>query len=431
MKAALRIRSIWLPLATLVLVAAQLIQPSPVWKGLLAAFGGLWLVSYVWARALQRNLSLRRAMRFGWAQVGDRLEEQFVVRNGSVLPATWLEISDQSTLPGYSARRATGVDGHSQNEWTTEGVCSRRGVFVLGNTKLVTGDPLGVYRVEITQPEAVTLTVMPPIIPMSFSQMAAGGWQGEGRWRPHATERTPSAEGVRAYAPGDSLRLMHWPTTARTGEPYVRILEAAPASNWWIALDLESRVQAGTEAESTTELGIIVAASLAERGLRAHRAVGLVAAGDQPIWMRPEAGEKQRWQIMRALATAQTGDKPLEALLERLGPSLGGEASLILITPSTGDAWITALRRLAWRGITATAMLIDPGTFEAGSTGKMQALGEVLTEAGIAHQMMGRDLLRQPEARPGPAGQWEWRLLPTGKAVPVRRPADMSWKQLR
>ncbi len=430
-KATLRIRSIWLPLATLALLAAQLIQPSPVWKGLLTAFGGLWLLSYIWARALQRNLSLRRAMRYGWAQVGDRLEEQFVVCNGSLLPATWVEISDGSTLPGYSVRRATGVDGRGQNEWTTEGVCSRRGVFVLGNTKLASGDPLGVYRVEITQPESVTLSVMPPIIPLPFSQIAAGGWQGEGRSRPHATERTPSAEGVRPYAPGDSLRLMHWPTTARTGEPYVRILEGAPASDWWIALDLESRVQAGDEAESTAELGIIVAASLAERGLRAHRAVGLVAAGEQPVWIRPEAGKKQRWKIMRALATAQTGDKSLAALLEGLGPSLGGEASLILITPSTDEDWVTALRRLAWRGAAATAMLMDPGTFEAGASGKMQALGEVLTEAGIAHQLVGRDLLRQPEARPGPAGQWEWRLLPTGKAVPVHRPADMSWKELR
>ncbi len=431
MSATLRIRSLLLPLATLALVAAQLIQPAPSWKGLLTVFGGLWLLSYLWARSLQRNLHFTRAMRFGWAQVGDRLEEQFTVQNDGILPATWLEVSDQSTLPGYSTRRATGVGGNSRNEWTTEGTCTRRGVFTLGNTTLTAGDPLGIYRVELSQTEAVTLTVMPPIIPLPFSQIAAGGWQGEGRPRPNANEHTPSAESVRAYMPGDSLRLMHWPTTARTGELYVRTLEGAPASDWWIALDFERRVQAGDEAESTAELGVIVAASLAERGLRAHRSVGLVAAGKQPIWMRPGAGEKQHWQIMRALAMVDMGDSPLAMVLERLGPALGSEANLIVITPSTESNWITALTRLASRGVTATAILIDPGTFAAGQESNVHAIGQTLTQAGIPHHIVGRDLFQQPEARPGPTGQWEWRTLATGKAVPVRRPTDLSWKQLR
>ncbi len=431
MRSRLRIRSMVLPLATLVVVALQLVRPSPVWKGLATAFGGLWLLSYFWARMLRRNLSFGRAMRFGWAQVGDRLEEQFTVINEDFLPATWLEVSDESTLPGYSVARATGVGGTSQNAWTTSGTCTRRGVFTLGNTELATGDPLGIFRVEIVDPRAATLTVMPPVIPLPFDEVAAGGWQGEGRPRLHATEQTPSAEAVREYMPGDSMRLVHWPTTARTGEPYVRVLEGAPASDWWIALDFEKRVQAGGEEESTAELGVIVAGSMADRGLRAHRGVGLVAAGEQPVWMRPEAGEKQRWKMMRALAVLQPASTALATLLERLGPALGRDANLVVITPCTEADWVTALTRLAWRGITATAILIDPGTFEAGRGANMQALGELLTQAGIAHHIIGRELLQQPEARPGPAGQWEWRVLPTGKAVPVRRPADLSWKQLK
>ena len=439
MNGRLRIRSMLLPLTTLALVVAQLVDPSPVWRGLLAAFGGLWLLTYVWARALQHNLRFRRAMRFGWAQVGDRLEEQFTIQNDGLMPATWLEISDASTLPGYSVARATGVDGQSQNTWTTDGICRRRGVFTLGNTRLVTGDPFGMFQVELIQPESVTLTVMPPVVPLPFDEIAAGGWQGEGRPRPNPVEQTASAESVRPYIPGDSLRLVHWPTSARQGEPYVRVLEGAPASDWWIVLDLDRRVQVGDEAESTAELGVILAASLMERGVRAHRAIGLVAAGDQAIWMRPEAGEKQRWNIMRALARIQPGDTALSLLIERLGPALGRDASLLVITPSAQAEWITALTRLAWRGITATAILIDTQGFSAlrpvggqpEARPNAQALGELLSGAGISHHLVGRELLRQPEAQPGPGGQWEWRVLPTGKAVPIRRPADLSWKQLK
>src|SRR5512140_213918 len=139
MSSRLRIRSPLLPLAAIAMLAAQVIEPALVWKGLVVALGCLWLLGYGWARALQRNVRLDRAMRYGWAQVGDRLEEQFALHNDGWLPATWAEISDGSTLPGYSVAQATGVDGWSQNAWRTDGTCARRGVFTLGRTKLRTG----------------------------------------------------------------------------------------------------------------------------------------------------------------------------------------------------------------------------------------------------------------------------------------------------
>ena len=430
MTSRLRIRSILVPLATLGFLLAELIDPAPVWKALMVTFGGLWLLTYVWARSLQRNLRLERAMRYGWAQVGDRLEEQFTLINEGFLPATWLELSDQSTLPGYSIARGTGIEASSQNRWTTNGTCSRRGVYTLGRTRLLTGDPLGIYRVEILQPEAVTLTVMPPMIPLQLIEIAAGGWQGEGRPRVHSTQQTVRAETVRPYEPGDSLRLVHWHTTARRDEPYVRVLEGAPASDWWIILDFEQRVQAGDEsAESTAELAVILAASLAERGLRAHRSVGLIASAREPVWMRPGAGERQHWEIMRTLAVLETGSARLSILLEGLGPALGPEANLIVITPSVDSEWVTALSKLSWRGATSTAILIDPSSF--GADQSIVPLARLLTEIGIPNYIAGRELFQRPEAHPGPSGQWEWRILPTGKAVPIRRPADMTWKNLQ
>ncbi len=429
MSSRLHIRSLLLPLVTAAMLLAEVIDPSPVWKGLLTAFAGLWLVSYVWARSLQRNLRLERQMRYGWAQVGDRLEEQFAVRNGGWLPATWLEITDGSTLPGYSVAQATGADGWSQNTWRTSGTCMRRGVFTLGHTRLLTGDPLGIYRVELEYPEAATITVMPPVIPLSFVETAAGGWQGEGRPRPHAVEETLSAETVRGYIPGDSLRLMHWPTTARRGDLYVRVLEGAPASDWWIVLDCDQGMAAALDdAQSTTELGIILAASLAEHGLRAHRSVGFIAAGQPPAWMRPAAGEQQRWEILRTLASLDLGSTSLALLLESAASSLGRRANLVVVTPSTKSDWVGTLTRLAWRGITTTVVLIDPSTF--GAANGMVGLAELLSSAGIAHHVVGRELFGRPEARPGPTGQWDWRVLPTGKAIPVRRPTDTAWKDL-
>ena len=64
------------------------------------------------------------------------------------------------------------------------------------------------------------------------------------------------------------------------------MLDGAPASDWWVVLDVDLKVQVGQGWENTTELGIILAASLVDRGLRARhpQGVGLLASGNQTVW---------------------------------------------------------------------------------------------------------------------------------------------------
>ena len=85
--------------------------------------------AYFWARSLARNLGLVREMRYGWAQVGDRLQERFTVINHSKFPATWVEVQDLSNLPGYRVSQATSwSSGKSTSQWLTDRTCTRRGL---------------------------------------------------------------------------------------------------------------------------------------------------------------------------------------------------------------------------------------------------------------------------------------------------------------
>jgi len=72
------------------LVVLQLIFPSRAWAVALAMLGGAWAISFLWARSLARNLQLTREMRFGWAQVGDRLQERFMLVNRGWAPGLWV-----------------------------------------------------------------------------------------------------------------------------------------------------------------------------------------------------------------------------------------------------------------------------------------------------------------------------------------------------
>jgi hypothetical protein len=125
----------------------------------------------------------------------------------------------------------------------------------------------------------------------------------------------------------------------------------------------------------------------------------------------------------------EVGETPLETLLKSIALGLGQQASLIIITPSMKSEWLKPLTNLFWRGFTPTVILIDPATF--GSTKSATALDNLLIDMNIPHHIVTRDLFKQTETRPGQSGQWEWRILPTGKAIAVRLPGDLTWKSLK
>lgn len=424
----IRLRNALLPILTLLVLITEILTPYRGWRMLFVGLGSAWLLSTFWAWDLARYLQLKREMRFGWAQVGDRLVERFTLINDAWAPAVWVEIVDQSTMPAYQVSCGIGLGMRNALRWHHEAVCQRRGLFTLGPTCLRTSDPLGIYNVEIDYPATMPLLVLPPIVPLPAIEVASGGRTGQGRLRVGAVERTVSASSVREYVPGDSRRWIHWRVSAHHDELYVREFDGTPSADWWIVLDMDRYVQAGEGLEATQEHGVILAASLADRGIRQRRSVGLVAQGEELVWIAPDEGEGHRWEILRALATVTLGAHPLYEVLTRIKPNLGQRTSLIIITSASDPHWVEALIPLMQRGVVPTVLLLDASTFAAGR-GYGAEVESLLVDLGVAYYPITRDVLDRPEIRPGHQGQWEWRVLGTGKAVPIRKP-ESSWQVL-
>jgi len=427
MTSTLRFNSRLLPILIILLIALQVFFPHKAWITLLVGLGGAWAIAYLWVRSLARGLALFRERRFGLAQVGDTLEERFTVINNSPWPALWFEVLDESTLPGYNISRAMGVNGNGKAQWTTAGVCERRGEFHLGPATLRTGDPFGLYTLTFTYPATAPVFVMPPIIPLPAIEVAPGGRAGEGRPQRRALERTVSAATARQYVPGDDLRWIHWPTSAHRNSLYVRLLENTPAGDWWIYLDLDQSAQIGHGPNATLEHSIMLAASLASLGLRMGHAVGLVAHGESLLQLPPRTGNGQRLDLLRALATAQAGPVAFADLLTRVKPPLRELASLILITPNVSGDWIEALMPLLWRGAVPTVLLLDPTSYGAMAEPYADTTTSALTQLGVRRYDVTREMLDQPEAHPGQQGL-HWRVSPSGRAILTTEADEMEWK---
>jgi uncharacterized protein (DUF58 family) len=432
----LQFKARYLLLVVGLLILLQLLIPYKGWVILLVGLGGAWLVSYRWARSLARGLELTREMRYGWAQVGDQVQERFTLANRGWAPASWVAILDHSDLPGYRISTVRGIGERTVMHWFEDGVCDRRGLYTLGPTSVQSGDPFGFYTVHLEYPGSVTMMVMPPVVHLPTLDVAPAGRAGEGRHRTRALEQAISAAGVREYMPGDSLRRIHWPTTARRDEPFVRTFDSTPSSDWWIYLDMEQHVQLGEGQMATEEHGVILAASLADRGLRMGKAVGLVTHGEDLQWLPPRLGADQRWDILRALALVDPGSCSLAELLARTGSALRQRSGLVIITPDVGGSWLDPMVPLVRRGVVPTVLLLDRDSFDEAhgqhrsfdGEGDASRILASLEAMQITYFLITPELLDRPKVRPGQIGQW--RRTKQGRWEPEFQPRELAWRAL-
>lgn len=389
-------RKIW-PFLILLVLVLQIMEPSKIWMTLFTGLAGVFFLSYLWTRALRRSLKLSREMRFGWSHVGDPLQERFYLTNKGIFPATWIAVWDHSNLAGYKASTVTSVGGNENRNWYKRGVCIRRGLYTLGPTSVQTGDPFGIFTTTIEYPKTTNMMVLPPVFRLPTIEVAPGGRIGEGRHVVKAMTETVSAAGVREYRPGDSLRYIHWPTTVRKGDFYVRIFESTPSSDQWIFLDLFRRVHVGSGDQATEEHAIILAASLTNRGLQDGKAVGLVASSEKMVWLPPLLEESQKWRILRSLASVEMGGRPLNEVLQKTKSSMHSNNSAIIITADVEGKWIDPLIQLTFQGVVPTVLLIDQPAF--GGEGNVRRIERRLIDLGIRYYLIGPDFLDNAKAQ--------------------------------
>lgn len=415
-------------ISLLMLVLAAVLLPSKIWNTLLIGMGGLILAAYLWARLLSRGLQGSRHLRFGWVSVGDRLGEQFEIRNDGELPALWVEVVDESNVPGYRAAVVRSVGSRTIDRWRQSAVCQQRGQFRLGPWALHSADPFGIFKVIIPYPESQEIIIHPPIHSQIPVPLPDGQSSGRSRARQRSWQATINAAGVRHYQPQDPLHWIHWPTTARRDSLFIRQFDLDAAGDVWILLDFQTSVQLGQGADGTEEHMVLLAAALSAQSLERHRAIGLATYGRQPQLITPSRGESQRWKLLRALALATAdGQADLRVALRDLAQIARRRSAVIVITPSGDDNWLPDLLQLAQRGITCNVVLLDRDSFQEGpqpATLRVKGLWDTVRRHGFDCYLIQRGQVGRPIQEAARRGFWEFKVTATGKVITVRSPFD-------
>jgi uncharacterized protein (DUF58 family) len=109
---------------------------------------------------------------------------------------------------------------------------------------------------------------------------------------------------------------------------------------------------------------VTIAASLAHHFLQADREVGFLSYAATREVVQPDRGERQFSRLTEILAVIQPeGRVPIAQALATDGAMLARHTTLIVITASTDDHWVTALRGLRARGVHGLGVFMAGRTF--------------------------------------------------------------------
>lgn len=193
----------------------------------------------------------------------------------------------------------------------------------------------------------------------------------------------------REYRPGDDVRRMDWPVTARTTVPHVRDTVADRELETWVLVDLSASLDFGTAMCEKRDLALAAVAAVTYLTVRGGNRVGaVVATGDRVIRLPARGGRLAARGLLRQVARTPRAapGEPTDlagaiALLAR-PPRRRGMAVVISDFLAAPQTWERPLRGLRGRHDVLAVEVLDPRELELPAVGMLSVVdpetGQVL-----------------------------------------------------
>jgi uncharacterized protein (DUF58 family) len=188
----------------------------------------------------------------------------------------------------------------------------------------------------------------------------------------------------RQYVPGDDVRRMDWPVTARTTVPHVRQTIADRELETWLVVDLSPSMDFGTARTEKRELVLAAVTTVAHLTVRGGNRIGaVVSTGSHTYRIPAMPGRAHARYLLRRVATtpraeAVRADAGLAGMLESLRRPQRRRGLVAVVSDyldSSGadldrePAWARPLRALADRHQLLGIEVLDPRELELPAPG--------------------------------------------------------------
>ncbi len=240
-------------------------------------------------------------------------------------------------------------------------VAERRGPQEGGTVTLRSAAPFGVAERRRPTPAPADCLVLPKVSPLATLPFLDATATSERAL--HSAPRRgagPEFLGVREYRSGDSMRHVHWPSTARTGSVMVREFEEERTRR--IAIVVDTVADAG-EAWTPLDAACSAAASIALAAAADGQGARLLVAGELEVEVT--AHEDGR-ALLRRLGRVTPSGRSIADAAPELADALQGAETVVAILPTwrvnAAPALVPALVTLAASGarVVAIPIVLDP-----------------------------------------------------------------------
>lgn len=279
-------------------------------------------LAYVWSRPAR--LGIARRLRPERTQAGGQVEVELVVTNVGRASTPSLDLVD-GRQPAI--RLAPLAAGESRTVGYRLGTV-RRGLLAVGPMQVVVEDPLGMAGRSSVVGAWSTLTVHPRVQHIDPPPPARASAPDNSFRRASAAAMAGEFHALRPYVEGDDLRRVHWPTSARRDDLFVREDTLPSARSTVVALD----ARRGVHDAASLEAVVSAAASIIEASAHDDGLVRLVTTGGFDSTL--SGGPAHVTDLLDALAGLEADNAldlgPLAALVA--GSRSG--ALVVVVTPA-------------------------------------------------------------------------------------------------
>ncbi|TML96050.1 MAG: DUF58 domain-containing protein [Actinobacteria bacterium] len=346
----------------------------PVATGLLLVV----LVAWVWVRLADRPFIVQRGSGEGEHVEGDDVPLVVELRpTGEVLPAA-VTLNERVGRLGeqrHAMRR-------SGRRLSVRYVLQRvpRGRYAFEDVRAELSDPFALECAIVPLPAPGALLVYPRLVQLGSLFSESGSASHDGRRLLLRRHTGFELHGVREYEQGESLRRVHWPSTARRGQLMVKELEDAPRDEVAVLLDANARAVVG----DSFEVQVRAAGSLVDAYIRrGRRAVLVVNTERREVQHVHSVAADWRRALELLAAVEPTGEAPLARLLTEEDSPAVRALELVVVTARIEPALVDRLVQRSLSRRKVSVVYVDPASFNGAGRKPEPALLR-LQAAGVA-----------------------------------------------
>lgn len=182
--------------------------------------------------------------------------------------------------------------------------CGLRGVHNLGPLVLKTGFPLGINHSLLEVPNSKGSILVYPQ-PLKVLHYDVGNYRSSHANDACVLQRSKGHDefaGVREYRHGDSMRHIHWHSSARRNELIVKEYHPVTTTQMSVLLDLKAGTNIGSGKHTTLEYAVKIAVSLGDYAIREGIPFSLSGNNQQLLSEQLYKHKSQRQDLLRTLA---------------------------------------------------------------------------------------------------------------------------------